>query len=363
MAESPVFLIEGWYSRSYNVVPHFLIEELKRRYPPEDWPTLYDNVQTLGLEDNEEPSWIQDNLHTRSWKKLDLLPQEVIEMLGRILCKALEAPRDCTRTLLQGQCHNLVFFTNYRVMQVYCSHNEDEHETIKDLVKADQKFNWVPKNPDTKSPYHKKTDPLFELASQYLAWSCYFPDGIDMEALSPRDPNAHVRVKKESTKSKAPAKSTGKEKDHPPPPPPEVHEPPSSDRKDGATYNTGRCLGKGGFAICHEGQLAGTKQKYALKIVKSYMPQKKMEQKVRCSKTNVGLSLLTKCSVPNRTSDPLEDATCQYRPIPSGILLQPMHIHCARAVSKWIPDGYGQEAKVCHRARSTILDCANDWCD
>jgi hypothetical protein len=42
----------------------------------------------------------------------------------------------------------------------------------------------------------------------------------------------------------------------------------------------GGLLGKGGFAICHEAVLAGTRQKYALKIVKSVMPQKKMEQKV-----------------------------------------------------------------------------------
>lgn len=52
-----------------------------------------------------------------------------------------------------------------------------------------------------------------------------------------------------------------------------------SDRKNGAVYKTGKCLGKGGFAICYEGQLAGTKHRYALKIVKSKMPQKKMEQK------------------------------------------------------------------------------------
>jgi hypothetical protein len=38
-------------------------------------------------------------------------------------------------------------------------------------------------------------------------------------------------------------------------------------------------LGKGGFAICYEGQLLGKKKKYALKIVKSKMPTK-MEQKV-----------------------------------------------------------------------------------
>jgi hypothetical protein len=101
-----------------------------------------------------------------------------------------------------------------------------------------------------------------------------------MEALSPRDANAQLRVKP-STKQKAPpGKVSQKEKDHPPPPPSEVREPPSSDRHNGAIYRTGGCLGKGGFAICYEGQLVGTKRNYALKIVKSYMPQKKMEQKV-----------------------------------------------------------------------------------
>jgi len=107
-----------------------------------------------------------------------------------------------------------------------------------------------------------------------------------MEALSPRDANAHIRVKHPSSKSLAPkagkpaTKLVQKEKDHPPPPPANVLEPPSHDRREGATYQTGKCLGKGGFAICYEGQLAGTRQKYALKIVKSHMPQKKMEQKV-----------------------------------------------------------------------------------
>lgn len=103
-----------------------------------------------------------------------------------------------------------------------------------------------------------------------------------MEALSPRDANAQVRAKQPAQqKAKGPvAKLAGKEKDHPPPPPAEVLEPPSSDRPNGAIYQTGRCLGKGGFAICYEGQLAGTKRRYALKIVKSHMPQKKMEQKV-----------------------------------------------------------------------------------
>ena len=104
-----------------------------------------------------------------------------------------------------------------------------------------------------------------------------------MEALSPRDANAHILVKQQTQqKAKAPiTRLTGKEKDHPPPPPPEVQEPPSSDKPNGAIYKTGRLLGRGGFAICHEGQLSGTKQFFALKIVKSNMPQRKMEQKVR----------------------------------------------------------------------------------
>ncbi|RFU23705.1 hypothetical protein B7463_g12635, partial [Scytalidium lignicola] len=105
-----------------------------------------------------------------------------------------------------------------------------------------------------------------------------------MEALSPRDINAQIRVKKQQAlKPKQapaiPAPKLSKEKDHPPPPPAEVREPPSSDRGNGAIYYTGRLLGKGGFAICYEGQLAGTKQLYALKMVKSRMHQKKMEQK------------------------------------------------------------------------------------
>ena len=102
-----------------------------------------------------------------------------------------------------------------------------------------------------------------------------------MEALSPRDTNAPIRNKQAAQKPKAPAgRPIQKEKDHPPPPPEEVQEPPSSDRKDGAIYRTGRLLGRGGFAICYEARLSGTKQTYALKIVKSHMPQKKMEQKV-----------------------------------------------------------------------------------
>lgn len=163
-----------------------------------------------------------------------------------------------------------------------------------------------------------------------------------MEALSPRDANAHIRIKQQSQQKVKPpvAKLTGKEKDHPPPPPPEVQEPPSSDRPNGAIYETGKCLGQGGFAICYEGQLVGTKRRYALKIVKSHMPQKKMEQKVRS--TSVSRSTESNLfPVPNGTPDPFEDEACQHCSIPPSVLLRKMHIHRARTLPQWISHGYG----------------------
>ncbi|OTB06661.1 hypothetical protein M426DRAFT_54823 [Hypoxylon sp. CI-4A] len=112
----------------------------------------------------------------------------------------------------------------------------------------------------------------------------------DTDALSPKDVNVQraYRVQPPSgTKrppvSKAMAKAgIPKEKEQPPQPPAIVYEPPSFDRKDGAAYQVGKLLGKGGFAVCYEGYLPvpGTKsrRKYALKIVRSKMPSK-MEQK------------------------------------------------------------------------------------
>ncbi|KAF4980134.1 hypothetical protein FZEAL_3798 [Fusarium zealandicum] len=103
--------------------------------------------------------------------------------------------------------------------------------------------------------------------------------GVDLEALSPRDANAQRVPKATDIKTKTAAQlRAAKEKDHPPPPPEEVPEPPSYDRPDGATYQLGKLLGKGGFAVCYSGQLLPAKQRFALKIVKSHMPPK-MEQK------------------------------------------------------------------------------------
>ncbi|KAF5011871.1 hypothetical protein FDECE_2040 [Fusarium decemcellulare] len=103
--------------------------------------------------------------------------------------------------------------------------------------------------------------------------------GVDLEALSPRDANAQRVPKPTDIKTKTAAQlRAAKEKEHPPPPPAEVPEPPSVDRPDGAVYQVGKLLGKGGFAVCYNGQLLPTKQRFALKIVKSHMPPK-MEQK------------------------------------------------------------------------------------
>lgn len=127
---------------------------------------------------------------------------------------------------------------------------------------------------------------------------------VDLEALSPRDANAQRMPKAPELKTKAAAQvRASKNKEHPPPPPAEVTEPESEDRPNGAVYQVGKLLGKGGFAICYEGQLVPTKQRYALKIVKSHMPPK-MEQKVRGPTSNTALRLADRLfsSKPNSKS-------------------------------------------------------------
>lgn len=146
--------------------------------------------------------------------------------------------------------------------------------------------------------------------------------GIDVDALSPRDINA---LPKRTTDLKAKATAqlkSSKDKDHPPPPPPQIAEPPSSDRSDGAVYQVGKILGKGGFAICYDGKHVETGKRYALKIVKSQMPLK-MQQKVSDAFNSVWtMSMDTKGNtVPNRTADPFEDATSEHCPISPCICL------------------------------------------
>ncbi|KAF6840045.1 plk plk-unclassified protein kinase [Colletotrichum plurivorum] len=104
--------------------------------------------------------------------------------------------------------------------------------------------------------------------------------GVDLEALSPRDANAQrmpKAVEMKTTKPVAQLKAA-KDKEPPPQPPAVVDEPPSNDRPNGALYQVGRMLGKGGFAVCYQGYLMPERKKYALKIVRSQMPSK-MQQK------------------------------------------------------------------------------------
>ena len=119
-----------------------------------------------------------------------------------------------------------------------------------------------------------------------------------MEALSPRSTNIQARPKvsklkekeladEEAKKAEA-AKKALKEKEYAPAPPEWVLQPPAFKGGLAEKFKTGKCLGKGGFAICYEGELRNKgrgagKTIFALKIVKTYMSLKKMEDKVRSS--------------------------------------------------------------------------------
>lgn len=101
-----------------------------------------------------------------------------------------------------------------------------------------------------------------------------------MEPLSPRSTNIPPKPKVELTKklsvrSNSAQKSTSN-RHHATPPPPQVKEPGAY----GEEYDIGGFLGKGGFAVCYEGKLARNGRVFAMKVVKSEMQQKKMEEKV-----------------------------------------------------------------------------------
>ena len=102
-----------------------------------------------------------------------------------------------------------------------------------------------------------------------------------MEALSPRSTNQMIKPKismerKVLDKNAAAAAQKASSKNHAPPPPSLVLEP----EENGERYSTGAFLGKGGFAICYEGTLLRTGRVFAMKVVRSEMAQKKMQEKV-----------------------------------------------------------------------------------
>lgn len=105
-----------------------------------------------------------------------------------------------------------------------------------------------------------------------------------MEALSPRSTNQMIKPKvpmerkvldRNAAAANAAQKSASS-KNHAPPPPALVTEPTDY----GERYSTGAFLGKGGFAICYEGTLLRNSRVFAMKVVRSEMSQKKMQEKV-----------------------------------------------------------------------------------
>ncbi|KAL8827607.1 MAG: hypothetical protein Q9170_006945 [Blastenia crenularia] len=102
-------------------------------------------------------------------------------------------------------------------------------------------------------------------------------------ALSPRSANIQIKPRISQKKTTEQEVKLIKPKDHASPPPSVVIQPPESPGGLTVQYRTGKELGKGGFAICYEGQQRGLHggQTYALKIVKASMAQKKMEDKFR----------------------------------------------------------------------------------
>ncbi|KAJ5926252.1 hypothetical protein N7516_008025 [Penicillium verrucosum] len=106
-----------------------------------------------------------------------------------------------------------------------------------------------------------------------------------MEALSPRTTNQLIKPKlamdrKAFEKNAVLPNNKQKlatSKSYADTPPSIVSEP----EDGGERYSIGAFLGKGGFAVCYEGSLARNGRVYAMKVVKSAMPQKKMEEKFR----------------------------------------------------------------------------------
>ncbi|KAI4171433.1 MAG: hypothetical protein LQ343_004289 [Gyalolechia ehrenbergii] len=102
-------------------------------------------------------------------------------------------------------------------------------------------------------------------------------------ALSPRSANIQMKPRASQKNVVDQGVNLIKPKDHASPPPSLVLQPPETPGGLTVQYRVGRELGKGGFAICYEGQQRGAHggKTYALKIVKASMAQKKMEEKFR----------------------------------------------------------------------------------
>jgi serine/threonine protein kinase len=105
-----------------------------------------------------------------------------------------------------------------------------------------------------------------------------------MEVLSPRSANVPTKQRTEMKKTKEGRKPKPDEKPTNPDRIDDKWRPPSNVTEpgdDGETYSVGRKLGKGGFAVCFEGISRKDSKRYALKVVKAKVEQKKMMEKFR----------------------------------------------------------------------------------
>lgn len=129
-------------------------------------------------------------------------------------------------------------------------------------------------------------------------------------ALSPRSANIQMKPRASQKNVVDQGVNLIKPKDHASPPPSLVLQPPETPGGLTVQYRVGRELGKGGFAICYEGQQRGAHggKTYALKIVKASMAQKKMEEKVNEDTNNRGKDA-NLALVPDRATDPCQNAS------------------------------------------------------
>lgn len=189
-----------------------------------------------------------------------------------------------------------------------------------------------------------------------------------MEPLSPRAVNIPSKSRAAAKDYAKPSanKEPPKAKEHAIKPPPIIVQPPVQEGLLSDKYRIGNHLGKGGFAVCYEGELQCKKYKtadriYALKVVPATMNHKKMEDKVPMDKETTEIHLLTQSEVPNRAPDTCETASPEHCRIPSRIHVQRQHICRPRAVPKWIGHGRGEEARMLKLARGSALNCSTVW--
>lgn len=162
-----------------------------------------------------------------------------------------------------------------------------------------------------------------------------------MEALSPRSVNIQVQRKpfaeKDFAAADAPKPAAAKpaekpkDKEHASPPPSWVFQPPLRPGLLAEKFQTGAFLGRGGFAICYEGELRVKKNglancKFAMKIVKAKMTQTKITEKVSSTRNWKKPLELTYIQVSYRASNPCKDEASQHCPIPPSVYIYREHL-------------------------------------